>query len=332
VTDKDSKSNSDILKLFLMPIIVGSLGCLVAFIGPLLIIDTISQIFWGPVVEYNRFVFQDFSWNQKLFVFLAGNILLGHILIQLLGVEIRDKNEALLTGTLSGMVTGLVISSLVFIEYSKIPADTFTYFKGMFPLLCFLMILTSVIIQVAIMNYWFKRFRRDSTGVSTTKNKITLRIMLFFSIIIIIFIIVLPPGFAYAGIQSGMIERAPDDLAITDMVLVERQTSDSIKATQWSQTFHVTEQYPWLPARKIPLKQPLFQIFVNGKDVSNFSVISENRYPDEIHPPDGLIYGYGSNVTLSGPDFALNKTNPNQIRIVESFQDGRSGIIYYEKI
>ena len=320
--EKVKKPDSGLLKIVLIPIIIGIIGSLMTIFGPLFIIDVILREFWGPVLQYNSSFFMFSPWDQKLYVFLAGNILIGLLLIRFMGRHVRDRNEATLQGMLTGSITGLTVSGRVFIDYSKeMQSGFYTAFSSEFPKLCFLMILTSIFIQAIILRFWFNHSREDPSPSKASLMGISVGKISLIVILVIVSILVLPPVYAYYQIQTGTVKIGPNPFpGKADWIIPTRLSRSSISIIQEQASYRPLGPLPsWLPQRVSVSKPPFFQILVDGRDMSNQSVVSQNAYYVTIDPPEGLVYRFDSEMRITGPDIG-SRVN---LTITEIFEDGR---------
>jgi hypothetical protein len=170
----------------------------------------------------------------------------------------------------------------------------------------------------AYLEFLWERKKTSGLGRAASKKVRGKSVPFAVFVSLILILIILPPGIAYVGTQSGFIYQSPYCCGIiSDNVIVHRVNNSSIEIIQETQHTDIPENsantfYPhdWTPRWKI---------FMNGKEMTNMSVIQQEGLGDTIYPPEGLQYGIGHRILLSGPELTGNETNPCHIEIIELF-------------
>jgi hypothetical protein len=152
----------------------------------------------------------------------------------------------------------------------------------------------------------------------SSKNKI-----LLIAALLVIAIIVMPLIVTTIGLETGMIKRYP---SIYDNwpVNAERIANDTIMITNG------VNYRPGLEIDDIFAVETPFIIMMNGKDVTNATMINESGLSLKIDPIAGLSSDPGEKVTLTGPD--VGAANGTDITIVACFRDGSLFAVFSKNI
>jgi hypothetical protein len=132
--------------------------------------------------------------------------------------------------------------------------------------------------------------------------------------IFILFFTIGPPLITYTLIWAGVYEKSYACGGMWNSPgLPSRVDIDAIEVPQSHKQIPDKPDYrEWFPALT---PRDRCEIFVNGIDVSNASIIQSQGLKDTIDPPGGLNDPYHRLTILKGPDFMGNSTNPSHITV-----------------
>lgn len=303
---------SRILIQFCLPIIIGmSAGILLLWGFPQL--NTI----WAPFIAFNH----DLSsplYKQKIILTYFSYAIVGAVAGRLSGLGFDTKYDAIKSGIISAECAGLTyfFGNEYFRAIDSL-RHGFSYTHDPFYLKLFLhnlswlgfggliALLTTMIIAVIfgiIGTYLLFVWDHRKIPVSPSRSGIVWN---FYKMILpclfagglVIVLIIVPVAFVHEEIKTGAIQRySYSCCGLEGLLYIQRTGTDSITITQTSGGAYIS----WAP-RDTNL---YYDIYVNGKEMSNLSIIRAQGLPDTINPSEGLFYGKGMSVTLKGPDIS----------------------------
>jgi hypothetical protein len=300
-------------KRYFMPLFVGIVGGLAALVVPWQILKYVRQQLWDSIYSYNT-GFNDIPTFQFWILFILGSIIISAVSVLLSGSVIRKNEDVILAGTLSGLSAGFIFGGFILLD-SQNAKFHFDIYSEILPFIITIGI--SIIIQIfgSYLNYSInpvlKSQRTDTIKTKPEKNNTIIFVIIGF--VCLLCIAIIPPLLVYSGIMFGMVEQQTFCNNI-EMVSVSRISSDSIILTQ----------YTGEPENRLgpPPKRLCYQIFINDKNVSDISAIREQHMTELIIPAEGLHFGKGSSVILTGPTIS-NSTGPVDVRVIENLHGGK---------
>jgi hypothetical protein len=301
---------SEFQKRYLLPLVVGILGSLAVIVIPWLIMGYVHQHIWSVIYSYNS-SFSIIESYQSLPLYFTGPIIICWLSVKLSGSVIRNDKDAILAGALSGLSSGFIVGCLFVIDNYH---GKFSILKlPFFIILPFIIdIVTYVLLQMLGAYLYFRINQFTGSSQSEKKfikgeNNKTIKYFII-GFLILLIIIITPPLFVYSGIIHGSINRNTfcDN---TEWISVTRLSTDSIIFTQSTGKPEVV--------LGPPPETLCWQIFVNGKNVSDQSAIQRQQLSDSIIPADGLHFGEGSSVILTGPTIS-NSTGPVIVKVFQN--------------
>jgi len=305
---------------FIIPFIFGILGYFFMFLIPLVIQGYFEQHLWNKFFLYNHYL-NVINIFQRDFLLFGGSIVVGYFAIQNLGSEIKTHSDAINVAIISGLTTGFLYS-LITIAYPYI--TIFHLIARNVIVDVFIQLLITIIIIIlfqligAFLNLKWNE-KRKLTQLSQQNKNITIRFLLKI-LLLFLTILILPIIIVYVGIWAGIIDWRPGCDLLSDQISIERINENTVKITQNTQSdcFSLIQNSRWFPQQK----SPFWNLIVNGKNMSNISIIKEQGLPDIIDPPYGLVYQEGSVVSLNGPDIFANRTHFSSFKIIEYLPSG----------
>jgi hypothetical protein len=306
------------------------------------------QLFWTPFIKFSS-IFKSILLIQETLLFSLIFLGFGYLSVQMTTSEITNRHYKKTAGVITGIVAGFLytiftdyykaVTELIGFQYYQqyvVPDDPFhlkfyVSFLSSYEIVPFLiiMILFSIIIHTLGAILFSKvtseseRYPVEKKQVDSRSRKQSKAFLVFFCLGIIILLIF--PGMSYAGIMAGIIEHPYQcELCLQiDAVSVERSGTDSLGITLQTED----PSTDWIPLEK----RPVFTIFINGRDVSNATIIQKQGLAMSITPHDGLQYKKGSHVVIEGSDFFNNNSSP-EVKIIEIFSPDHTTLIYDKKI
>lgn len=298
----------------LIPIIIGFLGGLIMIGIPLVVMHFLQDLFWKPACQYNKLFCGNFDVVQIFVITVIGSLYIAIIIFRCFGQRIRMINEAIKAGMLSGVSTGFILFVLFLIFQSTLPIH-WEMEWGIIVILSTLCQIIGIISLLISENHSIIPHENTSLRPSNTF------IICSFIVVILVFflIIILPILNPYADFRLGVIPYSPPEKCCgekPDILTINRLGVDSVSITQQSQ-FQIVKDfrnYPWMPSVVI---SPSYRYFVDGKELTNMSIIQRQELEDIVDPADGLTYHYGSKVVIVGPDLVVNETQLCRVLVVE---------------
>lgn len=267
---------------------VGILGGMIIF----LLITGLTEV-WKFPISFKASLGAFFAF-QIIIIFPIILLVLGGLIARSLGPLSQNPKDVIIAGALSGLVTAFSITLFIGIRnffFSGIP-DTITFIGHLT-----LAFICSIILQATGAFFWFRWNQRNTTnsGERNTfwSGKKSIILSIIFIIVILIPLIVLPPSWAYDSIQSGSIEREWWYVK-WDRIVANQTASDTLLLTLYLQEDPLIDHY-W--------KKPYCVITLDGKEITNQSIMRYQGIADTIDPPEGLSFSQHSSVVLKGPDF-----------------------------
>ena len=257
-----------------------------------------------------------------------------------------------------GMISARILKSGMSVDFDSLYRGFFTGFvTGITVFFCFygnnfglenfllLFLITSISLLLggigAYIQYsWDQRKTISVLVTSKSPTRFGRRASPFaVSLILIGLVIIIPPVIAYAGIWTGIIEKSQPNLYCTDYeVSVNRISNDSFEIIQhYKCNRNITamnNEHPyrhWFPHGEDP-KPPYkvnIEIFMDGKEVTNMSIIQNQGLQDTIDPNEGLNDPQFHRTVLKGPDFIFSTTNPRHIVVYRIFNGNRYPLTSY---
>jgi hypothetical protein len=308
--------NNILQKKSVIPIVIGVLGALGITTLYFIIVPMVLRPQWTLVGTYNLDM-QSIPTIEGIVLFLVWSVIIAALCTRLIGPGIKNPEEAHRTGKICGFVTSILTTIIFLMEGYFYSNPTSISILGIF--FCILLIVISVYLQANAAKYQFlcdqadSQQQRDKNFSHPSKEGFLKRSFIVF-IILIIFFIIVSPTIAYYGIQAGLVDRQVHGY-MQNPVDVKRLDTNSIQITPYlSQKYYID----WG-------QKPIYQIFIDGKDVSSDITIHRQGLSDTIDHPQGLQYNNTScsivdsyykcsPVVISGPDIS-NKTGPRHLDV-----------------
>lgn len=324
MTDNRLKEQFVKTKGILIPVLVGIFGYFIIFGVPWVIQEFLKQRIWSQIFLYNHYL-DYITYYQGILLLIGSCLAIGYITALILEPEIKNLYDAIICGSLSGFTTG-ILYALLNIPFLYLTELRLIAREVIFHVFTKVLINLGLIVLVQVIGacIFFKwGMKPDVSQISQNKVKRVITSVSKPSLIIIlsfIIILIFPIGIVYCGIQTGLIGWKPHCYMPPDHIAFHRLDSNSVKIKQYSESecFSLIPKDSWLPSQK----SPYWKIFVDGKEMSNTSIIERQGLPDTINPSEGLVYGYGSVVVLTGPDLFSNRTDFTNISVVEYLPSG----------
>jgi len=303
------------------------------------------QTLWDPFIQFNS-VFKSVQLIQEIFLFCLIFLCFGYLAIQIKGSFIMNAtHEKKVHGALTGIIAGIVYvivtdyyiatTELIGFQYYQkylVPDDPYFlkfYFSFLsscevVPFLLFVVIFSIIIHAYGAMLQGYISSSLNQIPFEPHRNDIKTRILSNLPSVLfcgVIFLILISTGLSYAAIMTGAIEHKYScELCIyRDMVSAEKTGIDSIAISLLTEDPSTS----WIPLDK----RPVFTVFLNGKDVSNSTVVKKQGIAMTLDPPEGLIYQKGSRFILKGPE-VFNNTSYCNITVIEKFSATHSLVIF----
>lgn len=299
-----------------------ALSSFVGIIGGL-VLASISICFipviWSSLVGFNGYL-GILESIQVILVLILGSFILSVICIRYFDSHIITEEDAALSGKIIGLIVGCVTFLLILI----VPQSTTWYIPYTVggPVLEYILVIACISIIETKMARRSFQIQRDKDASGKKRAGKFSKYVFIVSIFSVFLITLLLPYFSYIGIWSGIVDEAYKPFCQCSLpagrISIERINNTDISIIQSCNLAPVYLDTPEYP----------FKIFINGKEVSNRSVIQSQGLADNINPPDGLINHQGSFVNLSGVDFTGNNTQEEQMVIVEEFYHKQTKICY----
>ncbi len=287
------------------------------------------QAIWTPILDTNYTLFPGYQF-QIIGSFAILAWIFGAIAADLFRTGKNTGVDTVLAGLLSGICSALVFTSIIVYHDMVSHPLTFFYTNDLFLIRLFLdrlfhqwlivlagFILISAILQA--LGSWYQGIRSGRAGIPHMPAfivRVRHHRFLFFALLAVL---IIPPGLIYLGMGAGVIEKQSNCCTLTDSVNVSRTGPDSIQIVMKPDPDTV---------KKTTGRIPFIKIFLDEKDVSNQSVITEAGREDTIDPQKGLLYQEDASVTLQGKDVSGNRTAPVHLVIIVTYPDrGESAII-----
>lgn len=293
-----------------IPVLVGIVGGIVTTLLWMLATRWIYQTYL-PILYSPNFYFNTLPQKQIFLIFLLGSLCIGFGIVRILISEIKKIRDALLVGFISGTLSGfaivgstLIYKIIVYNNFVTIPAPLLDYFVHISPT-----IVLSILFQIigAICGYLWYREKGPSI---ISKNDVPLYEILVrpvsIALILMLLFIILPPEFSPL-IQDRQLYKCK---MFQEKLEVERLDNDTLKITQLSANS---------PEDCLSDKSYTMKLTLNGKDVSDLTIIRKQNLAVTIDPQEGLEYANGSTVVLKGPDVS-NSMHIPQLQITKYMQ------------
>jgi hypothetical protein len=287
------------------------------------------QAIWTSILDTNYTLFPVYQ-VQIIGSFAILAWTLGAIAADFFRTGKNTGMDPVLAGLLSGICSALVFTSII--VYYDIISHPLTFFYTNDPFLMrlfldrlfhqWLILLAGFILISGILQALGSWYQGIGSGRAGTSHKPAFIVRIRhhrFLFIALLAVLIIPPGLVYLGMGAGVIEKQSNCCTITDSVNISRTGPDSIQIVMKPDPDTV---------KKASGRIPFIKIFLNEKEVSNQSVITEAGWEDTIDPKKGLLYQEGASVTLQGKDVSGNRTAPAHLVIIVTYPDrGESAII-----
>jgi hypothetical protein len=315
-------------------LLIGLIGGLLLFV-----IEQCQGLVWTPLFLYDVGIIQGL---QVFGSFALGLLTIGAISFWIVKADTGKNINAVYRGILTGLSAGLtfllinfgffIFNFEFFYPFPKfmntVPAFAFVLFGIMF----FSLVLGGT--GAYILNYWDQQQRASSLPIVKLPMWFSRRISQIFICFIFIFLFTIGPAMiAYSAIWVGIIRKTPDCCGVYfDTPSIGRVSNDSLELIQPHKKISEAsdnrpDYYGWFPASPThPASR--FEIFVNGNDVSNASMIQNHGLHYTIDPPEGLNDPYHSRTILRSPDIVRNRTNPILLTVDEIFYSGNRSHVF----
>lgn len=318
----------------LISVIIGLFGGFFTLGIPFLVKDTVWGRFWGPACQFNTtlcqhgFIFPLFDISACILI--IGCLVISAILVCTQRSVMKNWKSAGKAGALAGASSAFVI--LILYTTSALFFPLF-YIHQSFIMYWFITLILSIIIQAffsCIFFVWlnWSSSREKETSHLPISSGLIIKLLIVY-LVVAILILTIPALVTNQEIQKGNIRYSSYNCCGqgSDDINIVRLDSDSIALTQKTQNNGIRDyrNFGW----KI---YPYYRLYINGKEISNLSIIQHQGLPDTIDPPGGFEYGVGSKAVLSGPDFISNATSPNWLSIETVFDERNSSVFLDYKI
>lgn len=290
------------------------------------------QAFWAPYIKFNPF-FEGVSQVQEIILFCLIFLGFGYLIVRIKGSFAtntgNEKKVSAIIGVIAGMVyvfiTGYYIATKtwIHIQYYQqfLSADDPLFLRLYISYLSsgegILFLIVVIFFSIILHAYGAELYRY----AAETDKKIGsyLPIILFSGGIILILLLT---GLSDAAVTTGIIEHEYGPAMYLchyqDFVSVEKAGVDSVAITLLTED----PSTAWI----LPDKKPVFDIFLNGINVSTADSIQNQGIALTLDPPGGLKYQKGSRLVLRGPAVFQNTSFCN-ITVIEKFPEYSQGII-----
>jgi len=225
-----------------------------------------------------------------------------------------EKFGELIVGLVSGICTALVLIAIIAFLETVWNAGHFSTL----PLLFAVIFVASVVIQVLAAYFHKPRSGSvpDKMAIPTISALAGKLYSCRFFICVILAVLLVPPTLLYLGYSPTPSDQFSSCYGVNDYAQASRTAPDSLRI--------VMQPDSWAKHNALPT----LKIFIDDRDVSNQSLISEAGLDVVIDPPDGLLFARGASVTLQGIAVSGNGTAPVHLVIIATYPDtGRRVVI-----
>lgn len=313
---------------------VGSEGLIAGLLGAILNLSAliILWITWGVVsfVEAESDIYShDFSSVTYIHIFIIGLLiaaLSGAISAYIGSKYFNKKSEALASGSITGFIMSVSPASPNFMICYSIFASLIQPYHSYGPLdnyflMVFLSVVTYVPLAVLGAYMYTKLYIKSKPAPTEEKNpritkKLTFSKMITIVILLLLLASLIPQGIAAIGMNAGWFKLYKADRSYTIDLIAERLNDGSI----------IIKNNGGLDAGKLKKDMP-FIVKINGKDVTNNSVIKDNMITATIDPASGLGYENGSQVIINGADITNINTKQAYVIVIGNFGDDTRQIV-----
>jgi hypothetical protein len=224
------------------------------------------------------------------------------------------KFGELIVGLVSGTCTALVLIAIIAFLETVWNAGDFSSLPLMFAEI----FVASVVIQV-LAAYFHKPRSGSAPDKMVIQTISALTGQLYscrFFICVILAVLLVPPALLYLVDSPTPPDQFSSCYGVNDYAEASRTAPDSLRI--------VMQPDSWAKHNT----PPTLKIFVDDRDVSNQSLISEAGLDAVIDPPDGLLFTRRASVTLQGTAVSGNGTVPVHLVIIATYPDtGRRVVI-----
>ena len=280
----------------------------------LVLVFLVNQRIWEPFVIYN-FYLTIVQITQLLFTELLILFFLGALTVSQCRLAVNDRNDALVTGLLPGLITGTVIA-LCIVLTRTLPEGS-----GFFPVFSLLIIsifFSSLGTIIGAVGYYQGLSSGDAGEVLKNKGvQFTFSLTALF--VLILLSVTIPPALAFIGTASGLIGNDCPECRIHQDVRAERLNIQTIRIMYSAKIPALSSVGHYNPPR----------IIVNGVDISNQTAAEKNGFSAIISPAGGLTYSDYSSVTISGEGVTLLDDSPVNLTVI-SFNGSEHPVILYD--
>lgn len=285
---------------------IGILGGLLLFA-----IEGFQKILWSPFSLYN---IEIVSGMQMTGSFFLGLLIIGATSFRIIKADDENHFQTIYQGGLAGLGAGLAF----FLTLSVYPGSFPLHSASTIPVFVTALLEISVISLIfgatgAYFLYsWDNRQKLSSLSMLELFGGRAIQFLVVF--IFILFFTIGPPMITYTLIWAGVYEQSYACGGMWNSPgLPSRIDADTIEVPQSHKQISDKPDYrEWFPAST---PRDRCEIFVDGIDVSNASIIQNQGLKDTIDPPGGLNDPYHRQTILKGPDFMGNHTNPVLISV-----------------
>jgi len=292
------------------------------------------QAFWAPYIKFNPF-FEGVSLVQEIILFFLIFLGFGYLIFRIKGSFAtntgNEKKVSAIMGVIAGMVYVIVTdyyvatTNLIGSQYYQkylVPNDPYSLkFYVSFLLSCEIVPFLIVVIFFSIILHVYGAELYRYASETDNKNCSYLPIILFSGGIVFILLLT---GLSSMAVTTGIIEHeyGCPGCHYWDLVSVEKTGVDSVAITLLTED----PSTAWI----LSDKRPVFDIFLNGINVSTAASIQNQGIALTLDPPGGLKYQKGSRLILKGPAVFQNTSFCN-ITVIEKFPE-YSRVIIYENV
>jgi hypothetical protein len=285
-------------------------------------------------MPFSEYVTGNLFGLQLLAFSIIGFIIFGTLSVRILKAEIADDSDYLYRGFFTGFITGVTVS---FCFYGNKPEPGSLLLTLLIASFSLLLGGTGAYIQ-------YRRDQRKATSFQDLQNS-PARFSrdtspLAVLVILVGLVVIVPPVIAYTGIWTGIFEKSQLTLYRYcndyEGITVNRISYDSFEIIQpnkcmWNITA-MNNEHPyryWFPHANDP-KPPYnvtIEIFTDGKEVTNKSIMQYQGLQDTIDPEQGLNDPQFFRTVLKGPDFIAETTDHRHIEIYSLYYGKRSLLV-----
>ncbi len=292
------------------------------------------QVFWAPYIQFSPF-FEGVSLVQEILLFCLIFLGFGYLIVRIKGLFATNTGNEMKFSAIIGVIAGvgyvivtdyyIATTKLIGYQYYQkylVPDDPYSLkFYVSFLLSCEIVPFLLVVIFFSIILHVYGAELYRYAAETDNKNRSYLPIILFSGGIILILLLT---GLSSAAVTTGIIEHQYGCAGCHywDFVSVEKAGVDSVAITLLTED----PSTAWI----LPDKRPVFDIFLNGINVSTAASIQNQGIALTLDPPGGLEYKKGSRLVLKGPAVFQNTSFCN-VTVIEKFPE-YSRVIIYENV